>query len=219
MDKTKILLVDDHELILNGIVSMLKTIRKLIIVGQARNGKEAVEMAMELKPDIIIMDISMPVLNGIEASKQIMASLPDTKILALTQHEEDEYILQILRAGGYGYLLKNSKKEQFIDAIETVLRGEKYFSSKVTDLLLSEMLKSENAREKQDTAEVHLTKREIEIIRKIAEEMSNQEIADELHISLRTVETHRRNIMQKLNVKSVVSLVKYAVQNNIITLD
>lgn len=216
MEIVRILIADDHQLILNGISDMLRPIKQYKIVGRASNGKEAVEKALLLKPDLIFMDISMPVMNGIEATKIISQKLPLVKILALTQHEEKEYVKQILKSGGSGYLLKNSKKDEFLDAIESVLAGKYYLSKEISEQMISDIITHEQGNNLENKA-VTLTKRETEIIKKIADELSNQEIADELHISLRTVETHRRNIMQKLKVKSVVSLLKYAAQHDIIS--
>jgi len=219
MEKVKILIADDHEVIHNGIRDILRTFTNYTIVGNAYDGEEAIEKALELKPDIIFMDISMPKLNGIEAIKVIAKKLSNTKILALTQHEENEYILQILKAGGNGYLLKNSKKEEFIEAIETVIKGNRYLSPKLSERMINNVLEQVSSKNETKPDEVHLTRREIEIIQKIADDKSNLEIADELHLSVRTVETHRRNLMQKLKVNSVVALLKYATQNNIITFE
>lgn len=219
MDKIKIIIVDDHQLIVNGLRAMLEPIEGFSIIGEANDGNEAVSKAIELVPDVIIMDISMPILSGIEATRQILKVYPDIKILALTQHEESEYVVQMINAGGHGYLLKNSRKEEFIEAIFNVFRGEKYFGRKISNLLLDNLLQDKRTENRENNKTITLTKREKEITKKIAEEMSNQQIADDLNISLRTVETHRRNIMQKLNVKNAVSLVRYAVQNQLITLD
>lgn len=219
MKTVKILIADDHDLIHNGIKNMLRPIKRYKIIGKANNGAEAVQKAMELKPDVILMDISMPVLNGIEATRIITDKFPDIKIIALTQYEEQEYVVQILKSGGSGYLLKNSKKKEFIEAIESVLSGKKVFSKKISEQLINGLIHKTTADDKPEEHEIPLTKREIEIIKKIADDMSNQQIADELHISLRTVETHRRNLMQKLNVKTVVALLKYAAQHNIISFD
>ncbi len=219
MKEIKIVIVDDHQLIINGLKAMLEPIEKFKIIGEAKDGIEAVTKAIELKPDVIIMDISMPFLSGIEACKLILLQIPEIKILALTQHEDSEYVIQMINAGGYGYLLKNSRKEEFVEAIFSVMKGEKYFSKKVSNLLLNELIQDKKQESAENNSKITLTKREKEIIKKIAEEMSNQQIADDLNISLRTVETHRRNIMQKLNVKNAVSLVRYAVQNQLISLD
>lgn len=212
------MIVDDHNLIINGIKSLLSHINNFEIIGEANDGQQAIDLALQLKPDVIIMDISMPVLSGIEATKAILDKLPETKVIALTQHENSEYVNQILNAGGSGYLLKNSKKEEFVNAINSVCEGRKYFSKNISDLLLNDLLKNKSSKPKIDK-EILLTKREKEIIQKIVNELNNNQIAEELNISLRTVETHRRNIMQKLSIKNVVSLIKYAVSNGIVSLD
>ncbi len=217
METIKILIVDDHQLILNGIAEMLKPFKRFKIVGKAMDGKDAVEKAIELVPDVIFMDVSMPVMNGIEATQLIHQQKPGIKIIALTQHDENEYVMQILKAGGSGYLLKNSKKDVFENAINSVMQGKRYLSKEISDQMINEILLSPG-RQINDQEEIHLTKREIEIIRKIADDMSNQEIANELNISLRTVETHRRNLMQKLKVTTVVALLKYAAKRDIISL-
>jgi len=216
MNTVKILIADDHDLIHNGIINILRPLKRYKIIGKAVNGEDAIEKATQLNPDIILMDISMPVMNGIEATRIIAGSMPDIKILALTQHEENEYVMEILKAGGSGYLLKNSSKKEFVDAIETVLAGNKVFSDKISEQLINGLLHPSEKENTNGNEDIPLTKREIEIIQKIADDMSNQEIADDLHISLRTVETHRRNLMQKLNVNTVVALLKYAAQHNII---
>lgn len=218
METVKLLIADDHELILNGIKDMLRPFKKFKIVATAMNGQQAIDMAMEYEPDVIFTDISMPVANGIEVAKIISEKLPKTKILALTQHEENEYVLQFLNAGGHGYLLKNSTKNDFIEAIDTVLAGKRYLSDQISQQMINNLV-SGKSNETEQEVEIHLTKREREIIQKIADDFSNQQIADDLNISLRTVETHRRNIMQKLKVKTVVALLKYATLHNIISFD
>lgn len=219
METIKILIADDHDLIHNGIINILRPFKRYSVVGKAINGEDAIEKAQELQPDIILMDISMPILNGIEATRRITAALPDIKILALTQHEEKEYVLEMLKAGSSGYLLKNSSKKEFVDAIESVLAGNKIYSAEISEQLIDDLLNPLNETDKHTEGDIPLTKREVEIIQKIADDMSNQEIADNLHISLRTVETHRRNLMQKLNVNTVVALLKHASKHGIIKFD
>lgn len=216
MKVTSILIADDHEVIHNGIVDILKSFDDLAICCHAYNGMEAYREAVALKPDVIFMDISMPEINGIEATRRIRQENTHSKIIALTQYEENEYVVQFLGAGGNGYLLKNSKKEEFRAAIDTVLKNQRYISYELSQNLLNTVI--DKGSQNEDVKKVHLTRREIEILKKIAEEKNNQEIADELNISLRTVETHRRNIMQKLEAKSVISLLKYASQHKIIDL-
>lgn len=215
METISILIADDHKIIHNGIADILKSLEYLEIIGHAFNGQEAMEQALALHPDIIFMDIAMPELNGIEATRLIRKENSHSKIIALTQYDENEYVIQFLKAGGNGYLLKNSKKDEFVAAIETVLNNQRYLNYELSQQLLNSVIGNGSAPEEK---KVHLTRREIEIIKKIAEEKHNQEIADDLNISLRTVETHRRNIMQKLEAKSVISLLKYASQHKLIDL-
>ncbi len=213
-----ILLVDDHEIIIDGLKAMLHNEKDIIILGEAYNGNQAIEKVKQLKPDIVIMDISMPELTGIEATKIIAKDYPNVKIIILTQHESKEYIIQILNAGAHGYLLKNSPKSELLLAISKVVKNEKYVGNKASSLLINDLLKPTNTEAQNNAPEVILTKREIEIIKLIANDNSNQEISDLLNISLRTVETHRRNVMQKINVNSVVALVHYAVKHKIISI-
>jgi len=216
METISILIADDHKIIHNGIVDILKSLEFLEIVGHAYNGREAYEQAIKLNPDIIFMDIGMPEMNGIEATRHIRKENSHSKIIALTQYEENEYVVQFSGAGGNGYLLKNSKKDEFVSAIEAVLNNQRYINHELSQNMLNSVINKSAAPE--GAKKIHLTRRELEIIKKIAEEKNNQEIADDFNISLRTVETHRRNIMQKLEAKSVISLLKYASQHNLIDL-
>lgn len=214
MTKIRIIIADDHEIIHRGITEMLHSVEKYEIIGHAYNGKDAVDLCCTLDPDLIFIDLSMPVMSGLEAIKSIRALNTKIKIIALTQHDAKEYVVHVIKNGGHGYMVKNSQKEDFFEAIEAVTRNRRYISYELSEKMLGEALESGQLTHK--TQEVQLTRREIEIIRKIAEDKSNQEIADDLNISLRTVETHRRNLMQKLNVKSVVAMLKYALNNRII---
>lgn len=218
MEIVKILIADDHQLIHSGIKDMLRTNKRYRITGHAYNGQEAIDQCLLHNPDVIFMDISMPVMNGIDATRIIQKKLPDIKIIALTQHEEYEYVMQFINAGGFGYLLKNASKEEFVNAIDSVLEDRKYFSQEVSAQMISALSKDKSdANQKEKN--VLLTTREKEILQKIADDLSNQQIADDLNISLRTVETHRRNIMQKLKVNTVVALIKYATQHKLIRFD
>ncbi len=215
MEIISILIADDHKIIHNGIKDILKSLEYLEIIGHAYNGQEALDQSLALRPDIIFMDIAMPELNGIEATRLIRKENSHSKIIALTQYEENEYVVQFLKAGGNGYLLKNSKKDEFVAAIEAVLNNQRYLNDELSQQMINSVIGNGSSPEEK---KVHLTRREIEIIKKIAEEKHNQEIAYDLNISLRTVETHRRNIMQKLEAKSVISLLKYASQHKLIDL-
>jgi len=209
MKNTTILIADDHDIIIDGIKSMISSSPNVEIIGEARNGKEAIEKANTLNPDVILMDISMPEVTGIEATIIITKKFPQIKIIALTHHENDIYILQMFKAGASGYLLKNSRKAELLEAIKCVIDGKKYFSNKIADLIASEIY--ENTEEK-----VLLTSREREIIKLVANDLNNYQIAEGLGISLRTAETHRRNIMRKLKVNTVVALIRYAVKNDLV---
>ncbi len=216
MEEIRIAIVDDHDIIIDGLKSMLSSHSGFTVVATAKNGQEAYELCVKINPDIVIMDISMPVLNGIEATRKIISKMPAMKILALTQHDSNEYILQMFRAGAKGYLLKNSKKSELIDAIESIIGGNNYFGKKISDIMVSSFIHHDD--EGSDINNIVLTNREKEIIRLISSDKNNNQIADELYISLRTVETHRRNIMQKLNVNSVVALVRYSIKKGLVEL-
>ncbi|RUT78212.1 response regulator [Ancylomarina longa] len=218
MTTCKVIIADDHQIIVDGIKAMLNQIPNIEIIGEARDGQEAVNIIFDLRPNLVILDISMPKLSGIEVAKRIRKENTKIKILVLTQHENREYVMQMLRAGANGYLLKNCKKPELVEAIDTVMRGESYLGNRISKVMINSIIDKSTKAEKEET-KVHFTKREKEIIRLIATDLSNQEIADQLSISLRTVETHRRNVMQKLNVNTVVALVRYAVKHKIITIE
>ncbi len=220
MKRIKILIADDHKLIRDGIKAMLLSSSEFEIVGEAKDGREVIEKTKRYKPDVVIMDIAMPALSGIEATKIIKKLKLKTNILVLSQYEDNEYIYQILKTGATTYLLKNIKKEEFISAIHLVAKGGQYFSKEISELIIEKyMNREESKKNRLISGDVPLSKRENEIIKLIAKEHSNQEIAGQLNISKRTVETHRRNIMQKLKIKSTVALVKYALKNQIISLE
>jgi len=212
MDKVSILIADDHELIHKGISDILMNIPKYFIAGHAFNGKEVIDLAREIKPDIILMDISMPKVNGLEATRKIIQEQPGTKIIALSQHEEREYVTQMLEAGCFGYLLKNSRKDEIITALDMVTRNKKYINPNMIDMLMS------GDNDKNENQGIRLTNRELEVLKNISEGKNNPEIANQLSISVRTVETHRRNLMQKLKVSSVVELLKAASKLKLIDL-
>lgn len=215
-----VLLVDDHQIIRDGLRALLMDVSEVQIMGEAENGRQALDFLAKQPVDVVIMDVNMPEMNGVDATTQIMTQFPDTPVLCLSMHDEIEYISKMLQAGASGYILKNSGKEELLMAISKVHNGEKYFSSEVSYAMMMTYIGGLNNPTQQKLStnkySVQLTKREIEIIRLIASEMTNQEIADKLNISLRTVDTHRRNLLQKLGVKNTAGLVRYAIQNNLI---
>lgn len=217
MNKIKILIVDDHPMIRHGIKSLLSDEPMLNVAAEANNGKEAVELVGKENFDLIIMDIKMPEMTGIEATEAILAKHDNVKVLAMSMYDEQRYIVKMLQAGALGYILKNTGKQELLNAIHTVMDGESYFSQEVSSIMMSQFM-SRKSSSFADLAkpDITLTKRETEIIRLISEELTNAEIADKLGISPRTVDTHRRNLLQKLDVKNTAGLVKYAIQHNIL---
>jgi DNA-binding NarL/FixJ family response regulator len=204
----KVLLVDDHPLVLDGIRSRLDDDDEINVIAEAANGQEALDKASDLNPDVVLMDINMPILNGIEAAEIFADKYPHIKILILTMHDSREYITKVLNTGAKGYILKDVPSDEMVAAIKMVHAGKTYYSSGVTDTLINE----------KETKAVPLTDREKTILQLLAEGASNKHVARELDISVRTVETHRRNIKRKLDVKTSAGLVKYAIENGIVEL-
>ncbi|MEX0813546.1 MAG: response regulator transcription factor [Chitinophagales bacterium] len=218
-EKVSILLVDDHPMIRHGIKALLNDVENLNVNGEASNGQEAIAQFKSGNYDLIIMDIKMPVMDGIEATKELKKIDNAVNILALSMYDEHRFITRMLQAGAKGYILKNTGKEELVSAIAKIIAGENYFSPEVSNIMMSRFMndKTESPRGSSTAnLNVTLTKRETEIIRMIANEMTNSEIAAELNISPRTVDTHRRNLLQKLDVKNTAGLVRYALQNDII---
>ncbi|MGD0229726.1 MAG: response regulator transcription factor [Syntrophorhabdales bacterium] len=212
MNKIKVLLADDHTILREGIKSLLESRDNITVVAEVSNGRDAVQKTKDLRPDIVIMDISMPILNGVEATRQIMQECPRCKILVLTMHEDLEPVRQTLRAGAAGYLMKKSAASELFEAIEAVCRGEAFFSPSVSKMLLEDYVEVLG-----DGVEV-LSPREKEILQLVAEGYANREIADLLCISVKTVEGHKKTIKMKLGVRDQVDLIKYAIQKGIISL-
>lgn len=210
----RLLLVDDHELFLEGIVSLLSDESRIEIIGTAPNGKQALELIQANPPEVLMTDLSMPVMGGIELVKRVKSEFPEVKILVLTMHNDRPTISEILMAEAEGYVLKNTDRHELVQAIRKVADGGTYFCNEVTEVLL-ERLKDDKKRE--DTG-VSLTDREQEVLRLIAEEKSNEEIADHLSISRRTVETHRKNMLKKTEVNTVVGLLKFGVKYGFISI-
>ena len=213
----KILLVDDHAIIRDGIKAILRGVPDIKIAGEANNGAEALEVLKKHHFHLVMIDVNMPVMNGIEATKYISRQYPDIKILALTMYEDKNYIIEMLENGASGYLIKNINKKELINAIRSVAKGEKYYSERASAILIEHMVREQEKPYPKSAKELaHLTNRELEILQLIALEFSNQEIAEKLIISQRTVDTHRRNAMQKLNVKNTAGLVKSSIKLGLI---
>lgn len=216
MKKTKILLVDDHQIVIDGLRSILETEEQFEICGEANNGRDALQIARVLSPDIIVMDIDMPVMNGMVAAQEFKKNHPEVKIIILSLHYEKSIIQHLVKLGVEGYLLKNSSKEEVINAVQIVKNDKKYFSTDVTMVLAqpNEIIIPNQPQNKNVILSL-LTEREIEVLKKIAEGFSNKEIAKQLFLSPRTVDTHRQNIMKKLNMNKVVGLIKFAIKNGL----
>lgn len=217
MANINILLVDDHDIVRDGIRSLLEDEIGFTIVAEAENGKQALELCGDRNIDLAIMDINMPVMNGIEATEQIKEQHPEIKVLALTMMDENQHIRQMIEAGASGYILKNSDKDELLEAITAILEGRHYFSNDTVRQVMMDLVKSGEQSQKSDPAD--LTDREKEVLELIVKEHTNQEIADKLYISIRTVDSHRRNLLQKTGAKNTAGLVTYAIRHNLVDLD
>lgn len=211
----RILLADDHTVMRRGLRLVLEEQADFQIVGEAGDGREAVALAEDVEPDVAVLDITMPNLNGIEASRQIKAKLPSTAIVVLSMHSDESFVLRALKAGARGYVLKEAREAELISAIRLVHEGQSYFSPAVSRLLVEDYVRQLESKDVEDSYEL-LTPREREILQLIAEGKSNKDIANLLKLSLYTVETHRSNILEKLNLHSVPELILYAVRKGVI---
>lgn len=214
MANVRIAVADDHEIVRDGIQILLEDEPGFEIVGEAKTGKEAVELCKSQKVDLVVMDITMPEMDGIQATKIIKEKHPEIKILALTMLSEDQHIRKMIKAGASGYILKSSGKEELIKAVNKIIDGQHYFSDGATQSILKELVNPVVSKVKS-TENASLTDRELEILKLIVDEYTNQEIADELFISVRTVDAHRRNLLQKTGAKNTAGLVKYAIENKL----
>ncbi|MCV9388735.1 response regulator [Reichenbachiella ulvae] len=218
MSKTNILVVDDHSLVREGIITMLSIYDDFEIIGDAESGEKALVKIEEQKPDVILLDINMPGMNGIETAKKVLTDYEGIKIIILSMEVTQDHISEAIKAGVSGYLAKDTKKEILAEAIRKVMEGEQYFGDKISEVIFKGFYKQSKgeqvAKENKD-----LSKREVEVLRQIASGLSNREIADKLFISIRTVDAHRNHIMQKLSMKSTAQLVKYAIKEKIIDLE
>jgi len=208
----KIAIADDHQMFIDGIKSLLKGNKNMLVSLEATNGEQLLSLLKEQPTEVILMDVNMPVMDGIEATKQVKQKYPDTRVIMLTMFSSKDYIEKLLRAGANGYVLKNTGKEELTTAIEKVMQGESYFSKEVTERIMEGL---QGKKAENNPHMVELTEREKDVLRLIVQELTSHEIADKLFISFHTVETHRKNLISKLQVKNIAGLVKYAVQNGL----
>ena len=216
METLKILIVDDHKIVRDGIKSMLANSPEIQILGEASNGKEAIEFidTSTKETNLVLMDINMPEMNGIQATKQIKKNSSDIKILALTMLNEQQHIRKMIEAGASGYILKSSSQEELIEAIKKISRGHHHFSEEAAQSILQDLVNPELTKKASDI-HIQITDRERDVLQLIVEEYTNQEIADKLFISVRTVDAHRRNLLQKIGAKNTAGLVRYAIEKNL----
>ncbi|ASJ38234.1 response regulator [Vibrio vulnificus] len=211
MDKPiRVVIVDDHQVVLDGFMARLEMEPEIDVVGTASNGLEALDVVKQHKPDVVLMDISMPILNGIEATRMIKAEWPEAKILMLTMHDNREYIMKVMQEGAVGYMLKEISAEKMVQAIKTVNQGSTYFCESVTQTLFTQEIVPAAQRPNP------LSRREEAVLRLVAQGHSSKKIATLLEISYRTVETHRHNIKHKLDLNSTAELAKYALEQGLI---
>jgi two-component system response regulator NreC len=216
MKKLRILLADDHILMRSGLRALLDRQPNLEVVGESENGRETVALAASLKPDVVVMDVGMPILNGIEATQTIVTQCPTIAVVILSMHADESYVMRALKAGARGYLLKDSAAADLIGAIQAISQGKSFFSPKVSRILAEDYVRVLKQKGAVDTYDL-LTSREREILQLLAEGKTNREVATALNISPYTVETHRGHILQKLNLHNSAELVLYAVRKGIIS--
>ena len=214
--RIKLLLVDDHPVVRKGIISCLAPHEHLQIVGEAADGREALRKARELTPDIILMDIDMPHMNGLAVTDLLRKELPKIKVLILSMHSNTDFVLRIIQSGARGYILKAATTEELVKAIDTINAGEAFFSSEVARAALNQYVRGTGPGGEKV---MQLTNREREVLIHIADGLSNKEIANQLGVGVRTVETHRERIMRKLNIHSVAGLTKFAISQGLVSLN
>ena len=212
---TKVLIADDHQLFREGLVNLISSAPDIEVIAEAKDGKEATEKAQKLKPDVILIDIGMPVMNGIEATRIIKKENPKIKVIAVSMHSDRQFVKGVLEAGADGYLLKNCTYRQLIEAVQSVVSGKKYLSDDITEMVIQGYLDPED---EHPEGQMDLSERELEVLKLYAEGKSTREIGEKLFISVKTVGTHKQHIFEKLDLKSNADLVKYAIKEGLIQL-
>lgn len=216
MKTLQILIADDHELVRKGLRTVLENQPGWKVTGEAVNGRQAVELAKQLGPDVIVLDVTMPELNGLEATRQILKANPKAEVLILTMHESEKLVSEVLAAGAHGYILKADTSRLLVSAIELLAQHQPFFTGKISEVVLSGYLNPETTRKGAAGPVQRLTSREREIVQLLAEGKTNKEVAVALSVNVKTVDAHRANVMHKLDLHSVTDLVRYAIRNHII---
>jgi len=212
----RIIIADDHQIVRNGLRSLIEKEHDIDVIAEAGNGREAVRIALEMAPEVVIMDIAMPDLNGIEATRQIIAALPGTKVIALSMHADKRYVMEMLKAGASGYILKDNAYEELASAIRTAMGNRTYLSPQVAEIVIGDYVKL--VQTANGSVFSLLSAREREVLQLLAEGSSTAQIADHLCVSVKTVETYRQHIMEKLNIRTVAELTKYAIREGLTSL-
>ena len=215
---TRVLLADDQIMFRDGLRSLVERLPDTEVVGEAKDGREAVRLAKKLTPDIVVMDVSMPDLNGIEATRQLVAEVPITRVIVLSMHGRKDFVTEALKAGASGYLLKDHAFDELERAIEAVLNGQRYLCPRVTSVVIDDMVGPRTPRQGEG-GRARLTPRETEVLQLVAEGKNTKQIAAHLRLGQKTVETHRRNLMDKLKIDSIANLTKYAIRIGLTSLD
>jgi DNA-binding NarL/FixJ family response regulator len=215
--RTKIILADDHKIIREGLRSLIEKQPDMEVIAEAQDGLTTVNLVQKLKPDVVIMDIGMPEMNGIDATTKITTEYKTVKVIALSMHSDRRFVMQMLKAGAAGYLLKDSAFEELVSAIHAVITKQHYLSQKITDVVVQEYL--QNLPRNESTVFTVLTAREREVLQLIAEGKSTKQTASVLNVSVKTIETHRQQIMEKLDMRSIAQLTKYAIREGLTSLE
>ncbi|HTR34542.1 MAG TPA: response regulator transcription factor [Bryobacteraceae bacterium] len=216
MEQIRILLADDHNILRDGMRLLLERQPGFVVIGEASDGRAALDLAQDQHPDVVVMDIGMPNMNGIEATRRIVDKQPATGVVILSMHHDESYVIRSLKAGARAYLLKDAVKTELIAAIQAVVQGRSFFSPKISKILQEDYIRTIELRDVEDSYDL-LTDREREILQLVAEGKTNKEVANQLNLSMYTVDTHRSHILQKLNLHSVPELILYAVRKGIIS--
>lgn len=217
MKSINLIIVDDHQLVRDGLKSLLSSHPGIVILGEASSGSELLKLLKENQPDILMLDVSLPGMSGLDITRIISTDYPDIKVMIVSMHIAEDFIFTALKAGARGYVHKNASRQELISAIETIHEGKEYFSTQVSDIILKSYIRKAKSGVRQESEGIDvLSQREKELLKYVAEGFSNSSIAEKMSISVRTVETHKTNILQKLGLHSIVDLVKYAIRNKII---